>query len=194
MKIDASAKCTPYEACDTYSPIPLQVDKSVKVLKTNTLHQFDFAQIVGVPSPVGKVPILFYVKEAEGRGRRGIIYQGDDLDSVCWLWPESEHAEWCKQPYDMKYDGLEPFDNGVERGLRRNWGILELWVSVWRKWYNGQIMYKPYKKLKNCVHDFEGYPGKSTVEIVEEKKTERRVLQAPRKKKVNHGCGCRKGV
>lgn len=194
MKIDASAKCIPHEACDTYSPIPLQVDKTAKVLKTNTLHQFDFAQIVGVPSPVGKVPILFYVKEAEGRGRRGIVYQSDYLDTVCWLWPESEHAEWCKQPYDMKYDKLVPFDNGVERGLRRNHGIFELWVSVWRKWYNGQIMYKPYKKLKNCSHDFEGYPGKSTVEVVEETKTERRVVQAPRKKKVNHGCGCRKGV
>ena len=93
MRIDASAKCEVHKTCETYSPIPVEVSKSVNVTKTNTLHQFDTAGIVGVPSPVGKVPIMFYVKEAEGRGRRGILYY-DDYDSVCFMFPEVEHSEW----------------------------------------------------------------------------------------------------
>lgn len=192
MKIEVSNNCTAYPTCDTYSPIPIETAKSVNVEKTNTLHQFDTAGIVGLQSPVGKVPIMFYVKEAEGRGRRGIIYY-DDYDSVCFMYPESQHAEWCAQPYDMKYDALVPFDNGVERGLRRNYGLFELWANVYRKWYNGQIMYRPYLKIQGCGHDFDGYPGKSTVTVVEEKRRSRRVIKAA-PKKVNHSCGCRKGA
>lgn len=193
MKIDASAKCTAYPTCDSYSPIPIETAKSVDVEKTNTLHQFDTVGIVGVPSPVGKVPIMFYVKEAEGRGRRGVLYY-DDYDSVCWMYPEVEHAEWCAQPYDMKYDALEPFDNGVERGLHRNHGIFELWANVYREWYNGQIMYRPHKKIQPCGHDFDGYPGKSTIEVVEEKVKKPSSYTAPAKRKINHSCGCRKGA
>lgn len=193
MKIDASANCTIRSTCDTYSPISLEVAKSAKVEKTNTLHQFDTVGVVGVPSPVGKVPIMFYVKEGPGRGRRGIVYY-DDLDSVCFLYPETPHAEWCSQPYDMKYDALEPWDNGVERGLRRNHGIFELWASVYREWYNGQIMYRPYKKIQGCGHESDGYPGKSTPTVVEEKVKKRSARIAPVKRKINHSCGCRKGV
>lgn len=192
MKIDVSNNCTAYPTCDSYSPIPIETAKSVNVEKTNTLHQFDTVGIVGLQSPVGKVPIMFYVKEAEGRGRRGIIYY-DDYDSVCFMYPESQHAEWCAHPYDMKYDALVPFDNGVERGLRRNFGIFELWANVYRKWYNGQIMYRPHLKIQGCGHDFDGYPGKSTVEVVEEKKRSPRVIKAA-PKKINHSCGCRKGA
>ena len=179
--------------CETYSPIPVEVTKSLNVDKTNTLHQFDTAGIVGLPSPVGKVPILFYVKEAEGRGRRGVLYY-DDYDSVCFMYPESEHAAWCSQPYDMKYDALVPFNNGVERGVRRNYGIFELWVNVWRKWYNGQVMYRPRLKIQGCGHDYDGYPMRSKVVTVEEKRpTTRRVKQVI-KKKVSHSCGCQKGA
>lgn len=193
MKIDASAKCTIQPTCDSYSPIPLETTKSVNVDKTNTLHQFDTVGVVGIPSPVGKVPILFYVKEAEGRGRRGVLYY-DDYDSVCFMYPEVEHAEWCSQPYDMKYDALVPFDNGVERGLRRNHGIFELWASVYRKWYNGEVMYRPRLKIQGCGHEHDGYPGKSRVDVVEEKVKKNRVQTAPVKKKTNHSCGCGKGV
>lgn len=193
MKIEQNQNCTVYPACDTYSPIALEVTKTANVRKTNTLHQFDFTDIIGVPSPVGKVPIVFYVKEGPGRGRRGIVYF-NDLDSVCWMYPESEHAEWCKQPYDMKYDKLEEHNNGVERWYDRNWGIFQLWVSVWRKWYNGQVMYKPYKKIQGCGHDFDGYPGKATVEVVKEKTVKRAPRQTPRKQRTSHGCGCKKGA
>lgn len=192
MRIDAEAKCKPIEGCDTYSPIPVEVAKSANVTKTNTLHQFDTTGIIGVDSPVGKVPIVFYIKEGVGRGRRGIIYY-DDYDSVCWMYPETEHAEWCRQPYDIKYDKVEPFDNGVESGFRRNHGILELWVSVCRKWYNGQVMYRPHLKIQGCGRRTGGYPGKSTVTVVEEKRRPH-FVQKPVKHKVNHSCGCRKGL
>lgn len=193
MKIDASAKCSITETCDTYSPIPLQTDKSVLVEKTNTLHQFDTEKVIGVQSPVGKIPLVFRIKDGPNRGRRGILYYGD-RDTVCWMYPESEHAEWCKQPYDMKYDALEPFDNGVERGLHRNHGIFQLWVSVLRKWYNGQVMYRPSKRIQGCNHDDDGYPSKSTVEVVEEKvkKKTNRIVRPVKNK--SRGCGCRKGV
>lgn len=192
MKIDVSSNCTTRKECDTYTPIALETDKSVKVEKTNTLHQFDTVGIVGVQSPVGKVPIVFYVKEGPGRGRRGIVYF-DDLDSVCYMFPESEHAEWCSQPYDMKYDALEPWDNGVERGLKRNHGIFELWASVYRKWYNGQVMYRPFKKIQGCGHDFEGYPSKDKEVVVKEKVKKKSVSPVIVKKKVSPGCGCQKG-
>ena len=178
MKIDITNNCPATSACDSYSPIPVEVTKTANVDKTNTLHQFDTAGIVGVQSPVGKVPIVFYVKEAEGRGRRGILYY-DDYDTICWMYPESEHAEWCQQPYAMKYDALEPWDNGVESGLARNWGILDLWVSVYRKWYNGQVMYRPRLKIQGCGRRDGGYPGKSVVEVVEEKRQSHYVINSP---------------
>ena len=192
MKIEITNNCQAYKTCETYAPIPVEVSKSVNVDKTNTLHQFDTAGIVGVQSPVGKVPIMFYVKEAEGRGRRGIVYY-DDYDSVNFMYPESEHADWCEQPYDLKYDKLETWSNEIERGWHRNWGIFELWVSIWRHWYNGQVMYRPRLKIQPCNHDYDGYPARSKVETVEEKRPARRQVKV-NNKKVNHSCGCRKGA
>lgn len=189
MKIEQPTTCTK-STCDTYSPVALEVTKSAIVDKTNTLHQFDTAGIIGIPSPVGKVPIVFYLKEGEGRGRRGIIYY-DDYDSVAYMYPESEHAGWCEQPYDMKYDKLEEWQTDTEKGWHRNWGIFQLWVSIWRHWYNGQVMYRPKLKIQPCNHDFDGYPGKSTPVAVEEKRYNR-YQPAPVKKKLNHGCNCRR--
>lgn len=190
MRINTERNCKVY-SCDTRQPIPIQVAKSAEVTKTNTLHQFDTAGIIGLPSPVGKVPIVFYVKKGIGRGQRGIIYY-DDYDTVCWMYPESEHAEWCEQPYDIKYDAVVPFDNGVESGMRRNHGIFELWVSVLRRWYNGQIMYRPHLKIQGCGRDDDGYPTRPTVETLKEKT--RTKTEHPRKtKQINRSCGCRKG-
>ena len=185
--------CKMEKECDNSRPnVRLEVTKSMNVDKTNTLHQFDTAGIVGVQSPVGKIPIVFYVKETCNSGKRGILYY-DDYDSVCYMFPEHEHAEWCKQPYDMKYDELIPWNNGVERGLRREHGIFELWVNTYRKWYNGQVMFRPKLKLQGCGGGFDGYPITDTEEVLDnvaEKKTQ--VFPA-KKTKVNHSCGCRKG-
>lgn len=191
MRIDTTRNCPKELECDSRMPIPIQVAKSANVTKTNTLHQFDTAGIIGIPSPVGKLPIVFYIKESSVGGRRGIIYY-DDYDSVCWMYPESEHADWCCQPYDIKYDAVEPFDNGVESGLRRNHGIFELWVSVWRKWYNGQIMYRPHLKIQGCGRDTDGYPSRSTAVILEEK-PKLRTNRPIKTKQINRSCGCRKG-
>lgn len=194
MKIEIDNNCPATSSCEEYRPIVAEVTKTANVTKTNTLHQFDTAGIIGVDSPVGKVPIVFYVKEGCGRGRRGIIYY-DDYDSVCWMYPESEHAEWCKQPYDIKYDKLEQWDNGVERGYHRNWGILELWVSVCRKWYNGQVMYRPHLKIQGCGRRDGGYPVNDTSDDYQStlpKKQKRDT--APVKNKINRSCGCRKGA
>lgn len=193
MRINATTNCFRKE-CDSYQPVPLEVTKSLNVDKTNTLHQFDTASIIGIESPVGKVPIVFYIKENSEGGRRGIIYF-DDYDSVCWMYPESEHAQWCSQPYDIKYDALVPWSNEIEHGYERNWGILELWYTVLRHWYNGQVMYRPRLKIQGCGHDNDGYPGKSTVNVVEEKrKSATPVRRRANKNKVNHSCGCRKGA
>lgn len=189
MRIENERNCPKYSECSSRTPIPVEVSKSVNVTKTNTLHQFDTASIVGIPSPVGKVPIVFYVRETATTGRRGIIYF-DDLDSVCWMYPESEHAEWCEQPYDLKYDKVEAFDNGKGSGFRRNHGIFELWVNVLRRWYNGQIMYRPHLKIQGCGRDSDGYPTKTTVETLEEKRKTRRVKL---KKTKRTSCGCQKG-
>lgn len=190
MRIDTERNCKAY-SCDSRTPIPIEVTKSAVVDRTNTLHQFDTAGVIGIPSPVGKVPIVFYIKEGEGHGRRGIIYY-DDYDTVCFFYPESEHAEWCEHPYDIKYDKVEPFDNGVESGFRRNHGIFELWVSVLRRWYNGQIMYRPHLKIQGCGHDTDGYPTRSSAVILSEKTRTR--TEKPRKtKQINRSCGCRKG-
>lgn len=191
MRISTERNCRIY-GCDSRTPTPIQVAKSANVTKTNTLHQFDTSGIIGIPSPVGKVPIVFYIKEGEGHGRRGIIYY-DDYDTVCWMYPESEHSEWCSQPYDIKYDKVEEFDNGVESGFKRNHGIFELWVSVCRRWYNGQVMYRPHLKIQGCGRDDDGYPTRSTVEPLEEKVRTR--VERPRKtKQINRNCGCRKGL
>ena len=193
MRIDAPKKCTlqSTDSCDSYSPIPVQVTKSLNVDRTNSLHQFDTAGIIGVPSPVGKVPIIFYIKETCRGGRRGIIYY-DDYDSVCFMYPEQEHSEWCSQPYAIKYDDVEEFDNGVESGIRRNFGILDLWVSVCRKWYNGEIIYRPRLKVQGCGRRLGGYPTeKSSVSTVKE--VQHKTETVIKKTNINRSCGCRKG-
>lgn len=192
MKIDASAKCTIYPECDnSYTSIPLQTTKSMNVNKTNTLHQFDTAGIIGLPSPVGKIPLVFYVKEYCGGGRRGIIYY-DDYDSVCFMYPETEHAEWCRQPYDMKYDAIEEWENEIEKGWHRNYGIFRLWVSVLRKWYNGHVSYRPSLKIQGCGGRDGGYPTKSRATVVQEKPVKKKVY-TNKKKHTSSGCGCGKG-
>lgn len=165
-----------------------EATKSVNVTKTNTLRQFNTADIVGLPSPVGKVPIIFYVKETCHSGRRGIIYF-NDLDTVSFMLPENEHAEWCEQPYDMKYDKVETWDNGTERGWRRKHGIFELWVSVLRKWYNGQIMYRPSLKIQGCGSDCDGYPAANTPEKEEHTFTQYQAKQPT----TRPSCNCKKG-
>lgn len=190
MRIDTERNCKTY-SCGARSPIPIQVAKSVEVIKTNTLHQFDTAEVVGLPSPVGKIPFVFYVKEGIGRGRKGVLYYGD-RDTVCWMYPESEHAEWCRQPYDIKYDAVESFDNGIESGFKRNHGVFELWVSVLRKWYNGQVIYRPKKKIQGCGRNDDGYPIQPTTETLKEK-VRTRTVQTPKKNQtINRSCNCRK--
>lgn len=174
-----------------YKPIPAETIKSANVDKTNTLHQFDTVGVVGVQLPVGKIPIVFYLKETPTTSRRGLLYY-DDRDTVCWMYPEDKHAEWCKQPYRMKYDGLEHWDNGVESGLKRNHGFFDLWVSVLRKWYNGHVMYRPRLKIQGCGLRAGGYPTESHTITVEEKPKPIK-LPKPRKQTIKHGCNCRKG-
>ena len=166
----------------------IKVAKSINVKKTNTLRQFDPTGIVGLESPVGKVPIIFYMKEGAERGRRGIVFY-DDYDNVCFMFPEDKHEAWCKQPYHMKYDAVETHSNEQETWFYRNHGIFQLWVSVLRKWYNGQVMYRPYLKIKGNVDN--GYPAAT--------KTEETVTVTPKVVKktqpvqnINHSCGCRK--
>ena len=106
-------------------------------------------------------------------------------------------AGLAQKTYDgtanIKYDKVEEFDNGVESGFKRNHGILELWVSVCRRWYNGHIMYRPHLKIQGCGRDDDGYPTRSTVETLEEKVRTR--VERPRKtKQINRSCGCRKGL
>lgn len=170
-------------------PIPIETTKSARVTKTNTLHQFDVQDIVGLPSPVGKIPIVFYLKETCNSGRRGILYFGD-RDTVCWMYPESEHAEWCKQPYDLTYDHLDEWHTDIERGYRRNWGILELWAYVWNKYYNGHVMYRPEKKIQGCGFRNDGYPSTSTVETITPK-TRTKTIQTIKKR--SRSCNCGKG-
>lgn len=193
MKVDTTY-CPAESACTGDTPIQVQVAKSAEVTKTNTLHQFDTVGIIGLPSPVGKLPIVFYVRDTATTGHRGIIYY-DDRDTVCWMFPESKHAEWCKQPYDIKYDKVEPFDNGVESGFKRNHGILQLWVSVLRKWYNGQVIYRPHLKIQGCgvTHDgYPRYPSNYPSDYLSRYPSKKKVT--PVKNKINHSCGCRKGL
>ena len=150
--------CTRYDNCDLSCP-PIQAvpDKSICMTKTNTLHQFDTQEVIGVPSPVGKLPILFYVRTSCDSGFKGFIYYGHK-DTVCFRHPEDAHSQWCGDTYDLDYDAVEPFDNGVERGARRNFGVLRLKNSYLRRWHNGRVMYRPCKIIQGCSDPCDSYP------------------------------------
>lgn len=190
MRIEVPNQCDGYKPESCGGNIVAQTTKTMNVTKTNTLHQFDTVGVVGAPSPVGKVPILFYVKDSPTHYHAGLLYY-DDYDSVCFVYPESEHSEWCKQTYDMDYDKVEAWDNGVESGYRRNWGILELDVEHKRTWHNGQIMYRPNLKIKDCGHH-DGYPTQPSNQTIPEKKIKRVIKQTERKTKRTPHCGCGK--
>lgn len=173
-----------------YEPIPLQPTLSIRATKTNTLHQFDPVGVVGLPTPVGKVPFLFYVKDTCDSAHKGILYY-DDRDTVCYFFPEDIHAEWCKQPVDMKFDTLEKWEGENEWGYKRKHGILELWIENYRKWYNGRVLFQPKLRVQGCGNHLGGYPTSTEVEILEEKPKTK--IKPVRIKKTTLGCGCRKG-
>ena len=176
--------CERYEGCDLSCPaIKAEPDKSICVTKTNTLHQFDTANVIGVGSPVGKIPILFYVRTSCDSGYRGLAYYGE-RDTVCFMFPENAHADWCRQPYSLKYDAVEPWQTETERGFRRNFGILDLWVSVWRRWYNGRVMYRPCKKIQGCSDPCDGYPREKQTTVRQNCYTNSKPTTEPK------SCGC----
>lgn len=138
-------------------------EKSIQVEKTNTLHQFDHLNIVGVDLTIGRVPILFYVKERPGGGRRGIIFGGDSYQDLCFMYPEVEHSKWCTTSYDLKYDKIEEkySPEKEETSWDRNHGIFQLDISNKRRWYNGTVWHRAKKLLyaQNNNYSYPQIPG-----------------------------------
>ena len=40
-------------------PVPAEQTGSTKLMKTNSLRQFNFAQVLGVPTAAGMVPVIY---------------------------------------------------------------------------------------------------------------------------------------
>lgn len=136
-------------------------DTSTRLKRDNSLRQFNYAQILGIPTPVGMVPVIYYLKYGEcddaartAFGNRGVIFYGDSYDSMCFLYPQQFNKVDCAENFIYKYDGIECVTSDViegERWFERNKGMGQITVPFIKRFYNGTVMYRAPYKLKKCA-------------------------------------------
>lgn len=132
--------------------IPVQVGTSTNLHRTNSLKQFDYASILGVPNSVGMVPLIYQIKLSSCGGMRGVVFYGNSYDDLCFMYPQIEHEENCIRGFLYKFDGLECIYNEEidETRFKRHKGLGEILVENKRKYWNGTLIYKADYKLKAC--------------------------------------------
>lgn len=142
--------------------ISAQVGTSTKLHRTNSLKQFDYASILGVPNSVGMVPVMYQIKLSSCGGMRGVVFYGNSYDDLCFMYPQVQHEKDCAQGFLYKFDGIECIhDEDIdETRFKRHKGLGEILVPFKRKFWNGTLIYKADYKLKACNNMLccHGYP------------------------------------
>ena len=81
---------------------------STKMVKTNSLRQFNYAQILGVPTAAGMKPVIYPIwlhSKCPG-GVRGIVFYGGTFSGRCNWYDQNKVEEECEDTFVYKYNSL----------------------------------------------------------------------------------------
>lgn len=160
--------------------------------KTNSLRQFNYAQVIGVPTAAGIVPVIYPVLlhcKCPG-GVRGIVHYGGTFDGRCKWYKEQKETVCCGFKGSYKYNGLEVRRN-EEKGettFKRHKGIAALnFIKPFTKWKGEAIWKAPYL-IKGCDNKecCFNYQDNEEPEVEETKIPARKA----KKKTRTTSCGC----
>lgn len=182
--------------------IPAEVATSTGLHRENSLRQFNYSQILGVPTASGMVPVVYRImlrpNRGCGGGYRGIVHYGDTYTGLCELIPEYRHDIKCKRQVVYKFDALETYQSEEETRFKRKKGYDIIELPFTRTFYNGALYYRADYRAKNCSNSMccYGYPadndGIDETKVAPEAhaKVYPKNKQRSSKHKRTSGCGC----
>lgn len=179
--------------------VPAEQVGSTGLTKTNSLRQFNFAQVLGVPTASGMRPVIYPIwlhSKCPG-GTRGIVFYGGTFDGRCNWYDQNKQEVECEDSFVYKYNGLEERYDAEkgETSYRRHKGYAQLRFSRKKTVYKGSVIWKAPYTIKGCDNNecCLGYPLDNDNEIETPLEIPRAVKQKSKKKKhriATGGCGC----
>lgn len=167
--------------------------------KTNSLRQFNYAQILGVPTAAGMVPVIYPIllhSKCTG-GVRGIVFYGGTFDGRCGWYDQCKDTVSCDTTASYRYNQLDTIVDEEKDEIRfqRHRGTAVLHFPKTKTIYKGSTIYKAPLTLKPCDDDTCCFAYPQQEEEVEEPKTVvvKRVIKQKAKRssiKSNSSCGC----
>ena len=176
-------------------PVPAEQTGSTKLMKTNSLRQFNFAQVLGVPTAAGMVPVIYPIwlhSKCPG-GVRGIVFYGGTFSGRCDWYDQNKTKVECEDTFIYKYNSLETIVN-EEKGettFKRHKGRAHLNFPKTKTIYKGSTIYKAPYTLRGCDNDecCLGYKIDNDNDVETPLVIPRAVKQKT-KTKHSTGCGC----
>jgi len=172
---------------------------STKMVKTNSLRQFNYAQILGVPTAAGMKPVIYPIwlhSKCPG-GVRGIVFYGGTFSGRCNWYDQNKVEEECEDTFVYKYNSLETIvdEEKGETSFQRHKGYAHLNFPKKKTVYKGMPIYKAPYTIRGCDNDSccYGYPIDNDNEVETPLEIPRAVKQKTKKKHritTHSGCGC----
>lgn len=172
---------------------------STNMVKTNSLRQFNFAQVIGVPSAAGMIPVIYPIllhSKCTG-GVRGIVFYGGTYDGHCNWYDQNKQIVDCEDTFVYKYNSLETVvdEEKGETTFHRHKGYAYLNFPKKKTVYKGSPIYKAPYTIKGCDNDecCLGYPLDDDNDEGTPLVASRAVKQKTNRKHrigSNSGCGC----
>lgn len=170
---------------------------STKMVKTNSLRQFNYAQILGVPTAAGMKPVIYPIllhSKCTG-GVRGIVFYGGTFSGRCNWYDQNKVEEECEDTFVYKYNSLETIvdEEKGETRFHRHKGFAHLNFPKKKVVYKGMPIYKAPYTIRGCDNDSccYGYPIDNDNEVETPLEIPRAVKQKTKKKhRTTSGCGC----
>lgn len=166
------------------------------LIKTNSLRQFNYAQVIGVPTAAGMVPVVYPIllhSKCTG-GIRGIVFYGNTFTGRTDWYDQNKTVVECEDSFSYKYNQLETIVN-EEKGetrFHRKKGLAVLKFPKKKTIFRGSVIWKAPQTLRPCGDDTCCY---SYPEETEETEQQPKIIKVNKVKKTNttvrhSGCGC----
>jgi hypothetical protein len=171
--------------------VKAEASGSTGLVKANSLQQFNYAQILGIPSAAGMIPVIYPVQlhsKCAG-GVRGIIHYGGTMNGRCDWYKEDKDV--CRTGFGAgyRYNWLETITDEAKKETRfcRHRGTASIDFVDTKEIWRGQAIWKAPYRLESCDNKNCCFNYKDNEEPVEEEIK----LPATRKKKTKTtSCGC----
>ena len=179
--------------------IPAEQTGSTGLTKTNSIRQFNYAQVLGVPTAAGMKPVIYPIwlhSKCPG-GVRGIVFYGGTFDGRCNWYDQNKQEVECEDTYRYKYNDLETIVDKEKGEIRfqRHKGYACLNFPKKKVVFKGSVIWKAPYLLKSCDNDecCLGYKVDNDNEIETPLEIPRAVKQKTKRKHRitrSSGCGC----